>query len=84
VKTNRFGIGARVGVFREGHDALWRRVHTDSTYLSANDVRVHFGLATTVDALRVVVAWPDGSKDGWDDVRADRVITLRQGSGKKL
>ena len=41
---NRFGIGARVGVLRNGLEPIWRRVHTDSSYLSASDVRVHFGL----------------------------------------
>src|SRR5437667_2737041 len=37
-KLNRFGIGARVAVVRRGQDTLWRRVHSDSSYLSANDV----------------------------------------------
>ncbi len=37
---NRFGIGARVAVLRQGQKTLWRRVHTDSSYLSANDVRL--------------------------------------------
>ena len=42
-KGNRFGIGAPVEVHQRGRKQF-RRVHTDSSYLSANDVRVHFGL----------------------------------------
>ena len=82
VKSNRFGIGARVGVFRNGQEPLWRRVHTDSSYLSASDVRVHFGLGTRPDVNSVLVGWPDGSQEVWDDVRPDRSVVLRQGSGK--
>jgi enediyne biosynthesis protein E4 len=43
-KGSHFGVGARVAVLRRGHESLWRWVHTDSSYLSASDVRVHFGL----------------------------------------
>lgn len=82
VKSNRFGIGARVALVRDGAEALWRRVHTDSSYLSASDVRVHFGLGSRADVQGLVVRWPDGSEEGWDNVQPDKVIVLRQGSGK--
>jgi hypothetical protein len=81
-RTNRFGIGARVGVFRNGDEPLWRRVHTDSSYLSASDVRVHFGLGRHPAVQRLVVRWPDGFEEGWDKIQSDRVVVLRQGSGK--
>jgi enediyne biosynthesis protein E4 len=82
VRSNRFGIGARVAVVREGEAPLWRRVHTDSSYLSASDVRVHFGLGRNPDVQSVIVHWPDGSKESWDNVQPDAVVVLRQGSGK--
>jgi hypothetical protein len=82
VKSNCFGIGARVGVFREGAEPLWRRVHTDSSYLSASDVRVHFGLGTNTNLKGVLVCWPEGSKELWSDVKPDKIVLLRQGSGK--
>src|SRR5207248_9040861 len=44
-KLNRFAIAARAAVLRPGKQTLWREVRTDSSYLSANDVRVHFGLS---------------------------------------
>jgi enediyne biosynthesis protein E4 len=82
VKSNRFGVGARVGVLRENQEPLWRRVHTDSSYLSASDVRVHFGLGEKLELSGVTVRWPDGSKESWDNVQPDKVIVLRQGTGQ--
>ena len=78
---NRFGFGARIGLEREGSPALWRRVRTDGSYLSANDVRVQFGLGTRTAIAAVVVQWPDGASERWTDIRADRRVTLRRGSG---
>ena len=83
VRSNRFGMGARVAVLRDGQEPMWRRVHTDSSYLSASDVRVHFGLGEKPDVRAVLVNWPDGSKESWDNVQPDKVVVLRQGSGKK-
>ena len=56
------GIGARVAVKTTGLPELWRRVHTDSSYLSASDPRVHFGLGDATRIEHVTVYWPDGSK----------------------
>ena len=82
VKSNRGGIGARVAVFREGQKPLWGRVHTDGSYLSASDIRVHFGLGQN-PLSRVLVAWPDGSREFWDHVRVDSLVTLREGTGTR-
>src|SRR5204863_3523840 len=57
-KTNRFGIGARVTVLRREEKPLWGWAHTGSSYLSASDVRVHFGLGENAQLEGVVVQWP--------------------------
>ena len=82
-KSNRSGIGARVALLRDGAAPRWRRVHTDSSYLSASDVRVHFGLGERSDVRGLVVQWPDGSSETWDNVKPNRVVVLRQGTGKQ-
>ncbi len=82
--TNRFGIGARVALIRQGKPTLWRRVHTDSSYLSANDPRVHFGLGPNLSNASVAVEWPDGFKEIWTNLEADRIVLLRRGSGTAL
>jgi len=80
---NRFGIGAKIEVRQRGRK-LVRRAHTDSSYLSANDVRVHFGLGpdATIDGL--IVYWPDGRVEAWDRIQADRIMTIRQGTGRSV
>lgn len=83
-KTNRFGVASRIAVLQEGREPVWRRVHTDGSYLSANDVRVHFGLGKNPHIQSVLVEWPGGSKEGWDNIQADRIVTLRKGSGRLL
>ena len=80
-RANRHAVGARVGVLRKDKRPLWRRAQTDGSYLSANDGRVHFGLGRDPQLNAVVVEWPGGKREVWEKVQADRVITLREGSG---
>jgi hypothetical protein len=78
---NRFAFGAWIGVERDGKPTLWRRVRTDGSYLSASDVRAHFGLGSSPAISAVVVQWPDGARERWTDVRGDQIVTLVRGSG---
>ena len=80
---NRFAIGAKVEVRLRGRKLL-RRAHTDGSYLSANDVRVHFGLGESAKIERLTVLWPDGRGEEWDRVDADRMVIIRQGTGRSL
>ena len=80
---NRFAIGAWVGVERDGHPTSWRRVRTDGSYLSASDVRVHFGLGASPLVKAVVVQWPDGSRERFTGINGDRLVTLRRGAGQR-
>ncbi len=63
-----------------------RRVRCDVraaySYLASNDPRVQVGLgaATRVDDVRV--RWPDGTAESFGPFEADRVVTLRRGSGR--
>jgi hypothetical protein len=82
-KCNREGIGALVVVSDDGRNPIRRRVQTDGSYLSASDVRAHFGLGQRTE-VNVRVEWPDGSTEVWQHVKADRLITLRQGSGQPV
>ena len=80
---NRFGIGAKIEVRQRGQKLL-RRAHTDSSYLSANDVRVHFGLGEDAGIERLIVYWPDGSAEAWDRIQADRIVTISHGTGRSI
>ena len=74
---NRLAIGARVGVDRGGRPTLWRRVRTDGSYLSASDVRAHFGLGPSASIDALVVIWPDGSGERWTGIER-RAVTIRR------
>ena len=78
-KSNRSAIGARVLV-RYGTHVQARCVTSQSSFLSANDPRLHFGLGkeTTVD---IDVYWPNGALEKFSKVQGDRLITIREGSG---
>jgi hypothetical protein len=76
--TNRFGVGAWIGVERTGLPTLWRRARTDGSYLSASDARVHVGLGSSPSIAAVVVQWPDGERERRTDVAAGARITLRR------
>src|SRR5437762_1684374 len=84
VKDNRSGLGARLALRRKGQKPLWRRAHADGSYLSANDCRVHFGLGGTPEIEALEIYWPCGDRELWTGIRAGTIVTLRQGTGKKI
>ena len=73
---------ARVALIREGRNRMWRRCHTDGSYLSASDSRVFFGLGPSPDFTGVAVYWPDGRCEIWNDVGVDQFVTLSRNSGR--
>ncbi len=79
-KSNRNGIGTRIEV-RTGAELQINEVRSGSSYLSQNDLRVHFGLGdyTTVD--EIILRWPSGQVDLLRRVRADQTITVQEGKG---
>jgi hypothetical protein len=74
---NRDAIGAVVTA-RAGKLAQIRNVRSGTSYLSQDDMRVHFGLgaATVVSALEVL--WPDGKTTKLENVKADQVLEVKQ------
>jgi hypothetical protein len=81
-RGDRMALGGRVAVLRRGLAPLWQRVHTDGSYLSAQDPRVHFGLGDRPDVEAVEVIWPDGAHERFERVPADRIVTLRRAEGR--
>ena len=79
-RSNRDGIGAKVTV-KVGKRILLDEVRSGSSYISQNDLRVHFGLgsAATVDAVQV--RWPSGLVETFDNLSVDAIHTLKEGSG---
>jgi hypothetical protein len=80
VQSNRDGIGAQIRV-TAGRVTQIREVKAGSSYLGQNDLRQHFGLAGAAAADRVEVRWPSGRTDVLEHVRANQIITVREGAG---
>ena len=80
---NRYAIGGKVELRQRGRK-LTRRAHTDSSYLSSNDVRVHFGLGEDARIESLIVYWPEGRIEAWEQVHADQIVTIRQGTGRSI
>jgi len=81
VKSNRSAIGARVTV-RYGGRIQAKEVLSQSSYLSANDSRLHFGLGSAT-AADVEIRWPLGLVEKLANVPADRLIHVTEGQGIK-
>ena len=79
-KSNRSAIGARVRAVT-GDVTQVQEVRGGGSYLSQNDLRVHFGLGTSARVDRLEVRWPNGSTEQWTDVKVDQVMTLTEGTG---
>jgi hypothetical protein len=79
-KSNRAAIGARVAV-TAGGVMQFTEVRSGTSYLSQNDLRLHFGLGkeTTMDAVEV--SWPSGKKEIYKDLAADFIYTIVEGTG---
>ena len=51
------------------------------SYLSQHDPRLHFGLGSHDRVDRLEVRWTDGTSDVFEDLPADRYLTVLQGTG---
>jgi len=80
VKSNRSGIGARIYCTTGSHRQM-DEVRSGSSYISQSDLRVHFGLGTAGTA-DIEIHWPSGMVDKLAGVKANQVLTVKEGSGK--
>ena len=81
VASNRNAIGARVKCTTASVQQ-WQEVRGGGSYLSQNDFRVHFGLALATRVERIDVRWPNGLEESWENLDADKIHTLKEGSGR--
>jgi len=71
-RSNRDGLGARVQV-----NGQTRFATTAGSYESANDKRLHFGLATA-RAAKIEVCWPSGRHQTLNDIPVDQFLEVRE------
>ena len=78
-KSNRSAIGATVRL-ESGGAVQTKPVLSQSSYISQNDFRLHFGLGSSTRVDRISVRWPSGSTEQFPGVPADGLVLLVEGS----
>ncbi len=79
VKSNRGAVGARVTARYQGKIQA-QEVLSQSSFYSASDSRLHFGLGTAKTA-DLMIRWPNGGKETVTNVLADQLVTVKEGLG---
>jgi hypothetical protein len=79
VKSNRSAIGGRVTAYYGGKVQA-QEVLSQSSFYSASDRRLHFGLGTATKA-DLEIRWPNGDRERVEGVMADRLVVIREGAG---
>ncbi len=79
-KSNRAAIGARVTIKTSGM-TQFDEVRGGGSYLSQNDLRLHFGLGSATRIDSVEVRWPTGKTESFKDVAGDKIYTIVEGRG---
>jgi len=79
-KSNRLAIGARVKIFAGGMIQT-EEIHSGGSYLSQNDLRVHFGLNTATKIEAVEIYWPSGKVETLKSLDVDKFYSVLEGQG---
>jgi hypothetical protein len=80
VKSNRDGIGARVTIV-SGDLRQVDEVLSGASYLSQNDLRLHFGLENRTRIDSIEVRWPSGVVDKAANLNVNKILTIKEGQG---
>jgi hypothetical protein len=80
-RSNRSAIGAVVQVETKALK-LTDVVLSQSSYISRNDPRLHFGIGAETSVARITVRWPDGTVETFPGAPAGRLVRLVEASGE--
>jgi hypothetical protein len=73
-------VGARVRVVA-GDAVQTEEVRSGASYLSQNDLRLHFGLGKSAKVDLVEIRWPSGRTEVIKDLPADKFYAVLEGEG---
>ncbi|PYU77735.1 MAG: CRTAC1 family protein [Acidobacteria bacterium] len=79
-KSNRDGIGATVRL-TSGGETQTQMLRSGSSYLSASELVLTFGLAHNQKADAVEIRWPSGEVERLANARAGQTVTVTEGKG---
>jgi hypothetical protein len=79
-KSNRLALNARIKAVA-GDLVQVDEVRSGGSYLSQNDLRIHFGLGSHDHLDRVEIRWPSGEAETINNLAADRFYAVKEGEG---
>jgi enediyne biosynthesis protein E4 len=79
-KSNRSAIGSRVTIKNGTHTQV-KEVTSQTSYYSHNDLRLHFGLGENKKADSIEIRWPNGQTETLNNVTANQIVRVKEGSG---
>jgi len=79
-KSNRDGIGAVLTLTSEGFVHV-QQSEGGTSYMSASDPRIHFGLGKRTKIESLVITWPSGQVDKLANAPVDQIIAVKEGAG---
>ena len=78
--SNRAAIGARVLIKGSDYHQI-REVRSGSSYLSHNDLRLHFGVGTQ-EKVELEIRWQHGTIQRFEDVPVNRFLKIVEGDNQ--
>jgi hypothetical protein len=80
-KCNRTAIGARARVITGKHIQM-DEVHSGTSVMSQNDLRLHFGVGAADSIDTIEIKWPTTQKiERFTQVKPNQILTIREGDG---
>ena len=78
--SNQAAIGTRV-LLKAGASHQVREVQSGSSYLSQNDLRLHFGVGTQ-ETVALEIRWQNGRVQQFEDVPVNRFLKIVEGDNR--
>jgi len=78
--SNRFGVGATVKI----ESTLGVQIRTLGLargYMSSSEPMMHFGLGADTVIKRMIVSWPSGHEQTWENIGVDQRYTITEPAG---
>ena len=79
-KSNRDGIGSVLKLTADGMVRV-DQAKGGTSYMSASDPRIHFGLGKRSRVDSLVINWPSGQVDKLTNLPVDKIIAVKEGIG---
>ena len=79
-KSNRDGTGSVLKLTSEGFTQT-KQAEGGTSYMSASDPRIQFGLGKRSKIESLVITWPSGQVDKLANVPIDQIIAIKEGTG---